>query len=60
MAGEREGGFRVVDVWESAEAYQRFAETQIGPITQAEGFPRPEVSMWEIHNTMSNAPLSVA
>jgi hypothetical protein len=53
VAGEIEGGYRVVDVWESAERFQQFAEEQIGPITQEEGFPPPEVSMWEVHNTMS-------
>jgi hypothetical protein len=60
MAGETDDGFRVVDIWESAEAYQKFAEEQIGPLTGAEGFPRPQVSMWEIHNTMSHSPLGVA
>lgn len=52
VAGEVEGGFRVVDVWESAEQFQKFAEEQIGPYSQEEGFPPPEVSIWEVHNTM--------
>jgi hypothetical protein len=52
MAGEIDGGFRVVDMWDSAEAFQQFAEEQIGPITAAEGFPPPDVSIWQIHNTM--------
>jgi hypothetical protein len=60
IAGEVDGGFRVVDVWESAEAFQAFAEEKIGPMSAAEGFPPPEVSMWEIHNTMSHAPLTAA
>ena len=33
VAGEAEGGFRVVDVWESEEALRRFAET-LGPVLQ--------------------------
>ena len=53
VAGEVDGGFRVVDVWDSAEQFQRFAEEQIAPLTREEGFPQPEVSMWEVHNTMS-------
>ncbi|MFL5782292.1 MAG: hypothetical protein ACJ760_13340 [Thermoleophilaceae bacterium] len=53
VAGEVDGGFRVVDVWESAERFQEFAEQQIGPLTQEEGFPPPEVSIREVHNTMS-------
>jgi len=52
VAGEADGGFRVVDVWDSAEQFQKFAEEQIAPLTQEEGFPPPEVSIWEIHNTM--------
>jgi hypothetical protein len=60
MAGETDDGFRVVDIWESAEAYQKFAQEQIGPLSGAEGFPAPEVSMWEIHNTLSNSPLVAA
>ena len=53
VAGEVDGGFRVVDVWDSAEQFQRFAEEQIAPLTREEGFRQPEVSMWEVHNTMS-------
>jgi len=53
IAGETgDGGFRVVDVWDSPEAFQKFAEEQITPHAGAEGFPPPEVSMWEIHGTM--------
>ena len=53
VAGETESGFRVVDVWESAEQFQKFAEEQIEPMAGAEGFPPPEVTMWEVHNTLS-------
>jgi hypothetical protein len=41
IAGQGEGGFRVVDVWESEEAFRRFGETLM-PILQeigAEGQP---------------------
>ena len=51
--GLTDGGFRVVDVWESAEQFQKFAEEQIAPLSAAEGFPPPEITMWEVHNTMS-------
>jgi hypothetical protein len=30
-----EGGWRIVDVWETAEAYQQFAEERIGPAVMA-------------------------
>jgi hypothetical protein len=39
-AGEAEGGFRIVDVWESEEAVQRFGETLM-PILQELGIEAP-------------------
>ena len=50
-AGEAEGGFRVVDVWESEEAAQRFGETLI-PILQEVGVEaQPE--MYPAHTFVS-------
>lgn len=47
-AGPTDDGWRVIDVWESEEAFQRFGEV-IGPILQDVGFPgEPKVS--ELHN----------
>jgi hypothetical protein len=43
IAGEGESGFRVVDVWESEEAFGRFGETLV-PILQEMGVEgQPEV-----------------
>jgi hypothetical protein len=43
IAGEGESGFRVVDVWESEEGFNRFGETLM-PILQELGIDaRPEV-----------------
>ena len=50
-AGEAEGGFRVVDVWESEKAAQRFGETLI-PILQEVGVEaQPE--MYPAHTFVS-------
>jgi hypothetical protein len=46
-------GIRVTDVWESPEAFQSFADDQIGPITQAEGMSAPRVEMIEVHNYLT-------
>ena len=44
-------GLLVVDVWESAEAFNSFAEEQIGPFTVQAGFEGPpEVTSYEVHN----------
>ena len=50
-AGEAEGGFRVVDVWESEEAAQRFGE-RLMPVLQEVGVEaQPE--MYEAHTFVS-------
>ncbi len=45
-------GMRIVDVWDSAEAYQTFAETMLGPIAAQVGVPEPKVEITPIHNYM--------
>ena len=42
-AGEGEGGFRVVDVWESEEAVQRFGETLFPVLKELGVDAEPEV-----------------
>jgi hypothetical protein len=47
-------GIRVTDVWETAEQFQQFAETQIGPITQEVGVEGPpQVTTYEVHNHLT-------
>ena len=36
-----EGGWRTVDVWESQEAFERFANELLIPHARARGFPQP-------------------
>jgi hypothetical protein len=55
IAGQGESGFRVVDVWESEDAFRRFAETLM-PILEevgieAGGGAEPEV--YPAHNYVS-------
>ena len=47
-AGPTDDGWRVVDVWESEEAFQRFGE-KIGPVLQEVGFPG-EPKVFPLHN----------
>jgi hypothetical protein len=49
-ATQTDGGFRVTDVWETQEAFQAFAEQQIGPQTQKVGLPEPKITFYEVHN----------
>ena len=46
-------GIKVVDVWESAEAFQAFAESSIGPYTQEVGLPEPQVTPYPVHNYLT-------
>ena len=44
-------GWRVVDVWESREAFDEFAEQQIGPYMAEAGLTElPEMKFFEVHN----------
>ncbi len=47
-------GIRVVDVWETKERYERFAQEQIGPYAAEAGIPGPpEVIYTELHNYLT-------
>jgi hypothetical protein len=49
-----EEGIRVTDVWESREQFDRFAQEQIGPITQEVGIPGPpQMTFYEVHNHLT-------
>lgn len=48
-----EDGIRVTDVWTSREAFDAFAQAQIGPITQAMGLEPPKLQVFELHNYLT-------
>ena len=51
---QTDDGIRVVDVWETKEDYERFAQEQIGPYTQEAGVPGPpEIKYTEVHNYLT-------
>jgi hypothetical protein len=47
------GGFRVFDVWETQEAFERFVEEKLGPaideVTQGQA-GEPNRTIYELHN----------
>ena len=50
-AEDGQGGLIIVDTWETAEAFQEFADTQIGPLTVAAGITEPpKVTVRPVHN----------
>jgi len=53
VAGPHEGGWRVVDVWESREAFDQFSRDQITPLLQKHGVSGPpNIQMWDVHNVL--------
>lgn len=44
-------GIRVVDVWETQEQFDAFAEKEIGPYSAQAGIPAPpETTVYAVHN----------
>jgi hypothetical protein len=52
VAGPMDGGWRVVDVWESPEVFERFRVEQIEPITRKHGVGAPRVTAFPVHNIL--------
>jgi hypothetical protein len=47
-------GMRVVDVWETKEQFERFAQEKIGPISAEVGIPAPPtITFHEVHNYLT-------
>jgi hypothetical protein len=44
------GGWRVVEIWESEEAARRFDEERVEPVLRQVGVQRPAPETWEVHN----------
>ncbi len=53
VAGPIEGGWRVVDVWESQEAVNKFFQEVLGPALQAAGIAATPPQFWPVHDMFS-------
>jgi hypothetical protein len=47
-AGPTETGWRVMDVWESSDAFQSFAQEKIAPLSAEQGLNPPEIRRLEV------------
>ena len=46
-----DSGIRVVDVWQTKEQFEKFAQEQIGPFSEAAGIAGPpNMQFFEVHN----------
>jgi hypothetical protein len=51
---ETDDGVHIVDVWESRETFDKFAEEQIGPYSREVGITeQPEITFSEVHNYLT-------
>ncbi|HEY8639105.1 MAG TPA: hypothetical protein VIL93_08140 [Solirubrobacterales bacterium] len=48
-----DNGFRVVDVWDTREQFEKFSDEQIGPYSQEVGLPEPKVTVHEVYNYLT-------
>ena len=51
-AAASDGGLHIVDVWETREQFDKFAQEQIGPYSQQVGISPPEMTFYDVHNTL--------
>ena len=48
---QTDDGMRVVDVWDTREAYDRYAQEKIGPYSAEAGITEPpEIVFYDVHN----------
>ena len=50
MAAPMDGGWRVVDLWESQAAFDKFFSEKLGPALQSTGLPVPNITVLDVHN----------
>jgi hypothetical protein len=61
VAGPMSGGWRVVDVWESAEAFQTFSEQRIMPAVKKVGIStQPRIEIYPAHNIYAPAMSTIS
>ena len=53
MAGPMDGGWRVVSLWESREAFQSFVDQRLKPALEGAGRPQPQFTFWDIERIVT-------
>lgn len=52
VAGDADGTWRVVDVWDSQQSFDTFAQNTLGPAMGKAGIQSPpSIKSWPVHNT---------
>lgn len=55
LAGPADDGWRVINVWESREAFERFARERIIPAARAAGEAEPRFSFFGVHTLLQRS-----
>lgn len=50
IAGEVDGGIRVIEVWDSTDAIERYMASGLGEAMQQANVPEPKITDFEVHN----------
>jgi hypothetical protein len=50
IAMQTDTGIRIIDVWESAEAFEEFAANALGPISAEVGAPQPHITATPVYS----------
>jgi len=50
IAGQAEGGIRVIEVWDSTDAIDRYMQSGLGEALEQAGIPEPTITDFEVHN----------
>lgn len=53
VVGPNDGGLRIVDVWDSQDAFDTFLRERLGAALAKHGVAPPRVQAWPVHNTMT-------
>ena len=48
-----DGGYKVTDVWTNREAFEKFVETQIKPVSEQVGIPAGEANFIDVGNYLT-------
>ena len=50
VAGAIPGGWRIMSVWESEEAFDKFRRERLAPALQSAGRQMPDFEIWPVHS----------
>jgi len=50
IAMATEGGIRVIEVWDSTDAIDRYMEAELGEALEQANLPQPTITDYDVHN----------